>query len=71
MTINNERKFLLWFIGILLSILSFIGVIGVNTLIGMNKSLNELKTIVSTQNAIHAEQQKALLFRVELLEKRK
>ena len=38
-----EVNFLLWAIGILLSILAFVGIIAVNTLIKMGTDINEIK----------------------------
>jgi hypothetical protein len=67
MTTVNERKFLLWFIGVLLSILAFIGAIGVNTLIKMNQSINEIKTSIATGEV----KRDALQYRVEILERKK
>lgn len=62
-----ERRFLLWFIGILLTVLSFIGGRGVNTLIKMNEAINDIKTTIATQSVKHD----ALQYRVEVLERKK
>lgn len=61
-----ERRFLLWFIGILLSVLSFIGALGVSTLIKMNEAINSIKTTIATQAVKH----ESLQYRVEILEKK-
>lgn len=67
MTANLERKFLLWFVGVLLSILAFIGAIGVNAILNMNKAIQRIEIRL----AADAEKQKVIEYRVELLERRK
>lgn len=49
----NETAAVLWAFGILLSVLAFIGALGVKALIGMAKDLNEIKTAVKAQSIKH------------------
>lgn len=59
-----EQKFYFALLGILLSILAFIGALGVKALIRMSRDLGEIKIMVSVQ----AEKHDSLEKRVELLE---
>ncbi len=67
MTVANERKFLYWFIGILLSVISFIGVLGVNAIMSMNRTINRIEIKMASDE----EKDKNIQYRVELLEHKK
>lgn len=41
-----ELKFLLWFIGILLALLAFVGIKVVEALLKMSDSVNEIKQVI-------------------------
>jgi len=59
-----ELKFYFGLLGILLTVLAFIGGLGVKALIRMSKDLNDIKTMVSVQATKHD----SLERRVETLE---
>lgn len=67
MTLAIERKFLMWFVGILLSILAFIGAIGVKSIMEMNRAIQRIEIRLAAET----EKQKVFEYRVELLERRK
>jgi len=67
MTVAIERKFLMWFVGILLSILAFIGAIGVRAIMDMNRAIQRIEIrLVESDGS-----KKNLEYRVELLERKK
>ncbi len=67
MTLAIERKFLMWFVGILLSILAFIGAIGVKSIMEMNRAIQRIEIRLATESEKH----KTTEYRVELLERNK
>ena len=62
---QTEVSFILWGCGILLGILSFVGIIAVNQLMKMATDLNEIKVIIGKIDTKHDELEK----RVHRLEK--
>jgi len=63
---QNESSFLVWAAITLLSILAFVGAIGVKALLGMAKDINEIKTSIQVQSTKHDGLEK----RVEHLEEK-
>lgn len=61
----NESSFLIWAVIGLISILGFIGALGVNALIKMGKDLNEIKISLKEVSTKHDELDR----RVERLER--
>lgn len=67
MTAPTEKKLLYGSISILLSVLSFIGALGINSNIKLVNAVNEMKTIISTHVATDKLEKDALRYEIQLL----